>query len=178
MDATARLPEPEDTRTDGPMTGSARDVLGHWLDLYRSSLLLKMGGLDGEQLCRRSVPPSSLSLIGLVRHLTEVEAYWVRVVLEGDESVPDYWCVPERPDGDVDDVDPETALADAATYRDEIATTARLLAHWTDLDALAIGRRRGREVNLGWILSHLVEEYARHLGHADLLREAIDGRTG
>src|SRR4029077_2867935 len=89
------VPELEDNRGDGPMTGAERAVLDHWLDLYRDTVLLKIAGLDAEHLCRRSVPPSTLSLIGVVRHLTEVEAYWLRVVLLDEQDIPDYYCVPE-----------------------------------------------------------------------------------
>ena len=173
-----RVPERADTRDDGPMTGAPREVLAHWLELYRETTLLKVGGVTPEELCRRSVPPSAMSLIGVVRHLTEVEAYWLRVVLEGQDAVPDYYCVPESPDGDFDDVAPATVFADLAVYEQELARSRTILATWSDLDALARGKRRDRDVNLGWILVHLVEEYARHLGHMDLLRESIDGRTG
>ncbi|NIZ90771.1 DinB family protein [Kineosporiaceae bacterium B12] len=160
------------------MTGDERAVLDHWLDLYRDTLLLKVAGLDAEQLVRRAVPPSTMSLAGIVRHLTEVEAYWLRVVLLDEQDVPDYYCVPDSPDGDFDDVDAATAADDVAAYRAELVTTRANTASWTDLAAPVRGLRRGRPVNLRWILTHLVEEYARHLGHADLLREAVDGRTG
>lgn len=79
--STVMVAEHEDSRTDGPMTGEERVVPDHWLDLYRDTVLLKIAGLDAEHLVRRALPPSSMSLIGLVRHLTEVEAYWLRVVL-------------------------------------------------------------------------------------------------
>lgn len=167
----------EDTRTDGPMTGSEREVLDHWLDLYRDTVLLKIADLGPAELCRRSVPPSTMSLMGVVRHLTEVEAYWLRVVLM-DEDVPDYYCVPESPDGDFDDTDPATAAAEVTAYRAEIERTRAIAARWTDLDVPVKGERHGKAVNLRWILTHLIEEYARHLGHMDLLREAVDGRTG
>jgi len=176
-------PEPvvtdhEDTRSDGPVLGDEREVLDHWLELYRRTVLLKIAGLDAEQLGRRASPPSSLSLIGVVRHLTEVEAYWLRVVLHDEQDVPDYYCTPASPDGDFDDVEPATAAADVAAYRAELDTTRAAAAGWSDLDAPVRGLRRGKEVNLRWILTHLIEEYARHLGHMDLLREAVDGRTG
>ncbi len=160
------------------MLGDERAVLDHWLDLYRDTVFLKIAGLDAEQLARRPVPPSSLSLIGVVRHLTEVEAYWLRVVLLDEQDVPDYYCTPDSRDGDFDDVDASTVAEDVATYRREIATSRANTAAWTDLTAPARGTRRGKPVNLRWILVHLVEEYARHLGHMDLLREAIDGETG
>ncbi len=168
----------EDTRSDGPMTGGEREVLDHWLDLYRDTVVLKIAGLDAEALARRSVPPSSMSLIGVVRHLTEVEAYWLRVVLLDEQGVPDYYCTPTRPDGDFDDVEPATAAADVAAYQAELVTGRANATAWTDLAVPVRGLRKGKQVNLRWILAHLVEEYDRHLGHMDLLRERIDGRTG
>ena len=168
----------EDTRTDGPMTGGERAVLDHWLDLYRETTLLKIAGLDAQQLARRAVPPSTMSLIGVVRHLTEVEAYWLRVVLVDEHDVPDYYCTPVSQDGDFDDVDPATAAADVARYQTELITTRANASAWTDLAVPVRGLRKGKQVNLRWILTHLIEEYARHLGHMDLLREAVDGRTG
>ena len=178
LEHAAVVAEHEDVRTDGPMTGGERAVLDHWLDLYRDTVLLKIAGLDADQLARRSVPPSSMSLVGVVRHLTEVEAYWLRVVLLDEPDVPDYYCTLASPDGDFDDVDPATAAADVDGYRAELVITRANAAAWTDLDAPVAGLRHGRAVNLRWILVHLVEEYARHLGHVDLLREAVDGRTG
>ena len=175
---SAVVAEHEDARTDGPMTGDERVVLDHWLDLYRDTVLLKIAGLDAGQLARRAVPPSSMSLIGVVRHLTEVEAYWLRVVLLDEQDVPDYYCTPASPDGDFDDIDIVTAAADVAAYCAELATTRANTSAWTDLNAPVRGLRKGSSVNLRWILIHLIEEYARHLGHMDLLREAVDGRTG
>lgn len=172
------LADAEDTRDDGPMTGGEREVLVHWLDLYRTTVLQKVSGLTAEQLCERSVPPSTMSLIGTLRHLTEVEAYWLRVVLLDEEDVPDYYCTEDSRDGDFDDVDPATAAADVEAYRREIERTRANVAAWADLDVPVRGRRRGKEVNLRWILVHLIEEYARHAGHLDLLRERVDGRTG
>lgn len=175
---TVIVPEHQDTRTNGPMTGAERAVLDHWLDLYRDTVLLKIAGLEGDQLARRSVPPSSLSLIGVVRHLTEVEAYWLRVVLLDEQDMPDYYCKPASPDGDFDDIDGANAASDVAAFRAELATTRANAEEWTDLDSPVRGLRQNKPVNLRWILAHLIEEYARHLGHMDLLREAVDGRTG
>lgn len=172
------VPEREDLRQHGPMVGTLRPILDHWLAVYRETVLLKVAGLDPDQLCARSVPPSTLSLIGVVRHLTEVEAYWVREVLCGDSDVPDYYSTPDSPDGDFDDVSPATALTEVDAYRREIEATEAILAEWDDLESLARGQRHGKDVSLGWILTHLIEEYARHLGHMDLLRECVDGRTG
>lgn len=175
---TPIVPEHEDSRSDGPMTGGERAVLDHWLDLYRDTVLLKIAGLDAEQLAVRPLAPSTLSLLGVVRHLTEVEAYWLRVVLLDEQGVRDYYCTPASPDGDFDDASAATASADVAAYRAELVTTRATSAGWTDLDVPVRGLRRGKPVNLRWVLVHLVEEYARHLGHMDLLREAVDGRTG
>lgn len=177
-DTNPLVPDRQDNRTDGPMTGGERAVLDHWLDLYRDTVLLKIAGLDAAQLCRRSVPPSTMSLLGVVRHLTEVEAYWLRVVLLDDQDVPDYYCIPDSPDGDFDDVDPITGDDDIAAYQAEVTRSRALASTWTDLDIPVRGLRKGKPVNLRWILTHLIEEYARHLGHMDLLREVVDGRTG
>ncbi|GAB2909332.1 DinB family protein [Rhodococcus aerolatus] len=172
------VPDEPDTRDGGPMTGGERAVLDHWVDFYRRTLLHKIAGLDAEQLARRPLPPSTLSLLGVLRHLTEVEAYWLRVVLLDEADVPDHYCTSTSRDGDFDDATAATADADVATYRAELVTTRANAAAWTDLDGPVRGRRHGNPVNLRWILTHLVEEYARHLGHVDLLREAVDGRTG
>ncbi|GAB95952.1 hypothetical protein KILIM_029_00620 [Kineosphaera limosa NBRC 100340] len=169
--------EREDSRSDGPMLGGERELLEHWLDLYRESVLLKIAGLDAQALCRRAVPPSTLSLLGVVRHLSEVESYWLRCVLH-DEDVPDLYATREHPDADFDDVDPANAARDIATYEAEVRRCRAEAARWPDLDSPVLGRRGGKELNLRWILTHLIEEYARHLGHLDLLREATDGRTG
>lgn len=176
-DAEIIVPEHEDVRDNGPMTGGERAVLDHWLDLYRQTVLLKIAGLSAEQLCRRACPPSSMSLIGAVRHLTEVEAYWLREVLM-DEDVPDYYCTLQSRHGDFDDVDPATAAADVDAYRQEIERTRAISGAWDDLEAPVRGLRKGQQVNLRWILVHLIEEYARHLGHMDMLREQVDGSTG
>ncbi len=168
----------EDTRGDGPMTGDEREVLDHWLDLYRETVLLKIAGLNDDQLAHRAVPPSSMSLVGVVRHLTEVEAYWLREVLLDEPGVPDYYCTTGSEDGDFDDVDPATAAADVAAYQAELVTVRANTTAWSDLAVPVRGRRRGKPVNLRWILIHLIEEYARHLGHMDLVREAIDGSVG
>ncbi|UQN28198.1 DinB family protein [Brachybacterium kimchii] len=167
----------DDTRRFGPMLAGERETLDHWVDFYRETLLLKIDGLDAAQLCERPLPPSTLSPIGILRHLTEVQAYWLREVTL-DEELPDYYCTQASPDGDFDDIDPATALADVERYRREIETTRAAAASSADLDGPVRGLRRGEHLNLRWILTHLIEEYARHLGHLDLVREAIDGRVG
>ncbi len=175
---TAVVADHDDLRDGGPKTGDERAVLDYWLEFYRATLIVKIAGLDADQLAMRSIPPSTMSPLGIVRHLTEVEAYWLRVVLLDEQDVPDYYCTEASPDGDFDDAEAATAAADVVAYRDELVRTRSNAAGWVDLDGPVRGLRHGRPVNLRWILSHLVEEYARHLGHLDLLREAIDGRTG
>ncbi len=100
------------------------------------------------------------------------------MVLYDEQDVPDHYCTPVSRDGDFDDVDPATTSADVAAYQAELVTTRASATTWTDLGVPVRGLREGKQVNLRWILIHLIEEYARHLGHMDLLREAIDGRTG
>ena len=168
---------PADARIEPPLLAAERESLDAWLEFHRATVLQKIEGLDAEQLCRRSVPPSSLSPLGIVRHLGVVEEYWLGEVLFGEER-PDPYCTPENPDGDLLDGTPETALADVAVYRERVAAARDAQAGWTDLDGPVRGLLGRRELNLRWILTHLIEEYARHAGHLDLLREAIDGRTG
>ena len=148
-----------------------------WLDFHRATLLAKCEGLDDDQLRTRSVPPSSLSLIGLVRHMTEVERNWFRRVLL-DEDAPPLYYTDENPDGDFDDVDSADVAACFAAFGSELATVRRIAADHPDLDAVGRGKRRGHDVSLRWIYVHMIEEYARHNGHADFLRERIDGVTG
>ncbi len=179
MTDDAVVPElTDDPRAQWPsLTGAERDVLDHWLDFYRESVLVKIAGLSAEQLAMRSVPPSTLSPLGLVRHLTEVERYWLTDVAL-DEDSPDLYSSIEDPDGDFSQASAASAADDVAAYLAEVETARDHLARLTDLDCPVAGLRRGKPVNLRWIYTHLIEEYARHLGHLDLLREAIDGRTG
>jgi len=93
-----------------------------------------------------------MSLIGVVRHLTEVEAYWLRVVLLDEDDVPDHYCTAASEDGDFDDVHPATAAPDVASYQDELVRTRANAGAWTDLDVAVCGLRKGKQVNLGWVL--------------------------
>ncbi len=166
-----------DTRDGGPKLGGERELLDSWLEEYRLTALLKIQGLTPAQLAERSCPPSTLSLLGVLRHLTEVEVYWLRAVLH-DLDVPERYSTPEQPDGDLEGAAAGTAAADVEAYREEVALARESAAAWTDLDVPVRGLRRGEPLNLRWILTHLIEEYARHLGHMDLLRERVDGATG
>jgi uncharacterized damage-inducible protein DinB len=167
---------PPVTRTDAPLTGDERTMLDGWLDFHRQTLLQKCAGLTGEQLVVRAVEPSSLSLLGLVRHMAEVEQSWFRRRFAG-EDVAFLYYREDAEDADFDEVDATTAEADLAVFHEQVAL-ARAAAAERSLDETFVHRRRNTEMNLRWIYVHMIEEYARHNGHADLLRERIDGATG
>lgn len=166
-----------DDRFDGPTTGDERAMLVEFLRAQRATLELKCAGLDVE-LSRRSVRPSTLSLLGLVRHLADVERRWFRQVLAGQDAPPRFSSSAE-PDLDFDGAVPDAGVVAEAwqAWHDEVAFAERFAADAPDLDVTGDDRWRGT-VSLRWVLVHLVEEYARHNGHADLLRERIDGATG
>ncbi|MFI7702420.1 DinB family protein [Nonomuraea sp. NPDC049480] len=163
-----------DPRTPPPLTGDELTVLNNWLEWHRATLAVKCAGLSDEQLRARSAPPSTLSLLGLVRHMAHVERMWFRRVLNG-EAVPRLWDKDRDNDADFNDVDKASAEEAFATWQDEIER-ARAISAAKPLDA--VGDRNGQDCTHRWILVHMIEEYARHNGHADLLRERIDGVTG
>jgi uncharacterized damage-inducible protein DinB len=156
-----------------------REMLTGWLEHHRAVLLWKCEGLTEIQLRQRSVPPSTLSLLGLVRHMAQVERGWFRNVLLG-EDVPDLYDARDDPDVDFNGVDDADVAADFAAFDAECAAARQIVAAAPDLDVLSKERseRTGQQFSLRWILTHMIEEYARHNGHADLLRETIDGVTG
>jgi hypothetical protein len=164
-------------RFTGPATGDERGVLVAALDAQRATLRLKCAGL-GPELALRSVPPSSLSLLGLVRHLADVERRWFRVVLAGHD-VELRFSSPRTPEGDFDGADaaPEVVEESWAAWREEVAFAEAFVAAAPSLDVRGEDAWRG-VVQLRWVLLHMVEEYARHNGHADLIRERIDGAVG
>ena len=158
---------------DGPMTGDDRAVLEGYLAWQRTTLLNVCAGLTGEQLAARPVPPSTLSLLGLVRHLAKVERVWLRKRV-GGEDVPHLHGGPGDP-ADFDGTDPSRAEQEVAALREEwrrgdAAVAAVPFTHEIDF--------RGDAMSLRMVYVHLIGEYARHNGHADLLRQAIDGVTG
>jgi uncharacterized damage-inducible protein DinB len=169
----------QDPRTSGNPIGE-KATYGEYLANYRLTIQLKCEDLDAEQLARRSVPPSTMSLLGLVRHLAQVENHWFQRVLQGRTDGPRLYKSPENPDRDFDGaIADETVVEDAfATWRAEITAAES----WFDaLDESDLGREvehHGESVSIRDVLVHVIEEYARHAGHADLLRECIDGRTG
>jgi hypothetical protein len=174
-DSLPQLPT-RDERVEFPYVADERTMLENWLEYHRSTLLWKCAGLTAEQLKMRSVEPSTLSLLGLIRHMTEVERSWFRRVLARDTSAGPVYYDAAHPDGDFDGADGADASADLDAYLAEVDTVRRVAAGFDSLDA--VGDRRGEDVSLRWILVHMIEEYARHNGHADLLRQRIDGATG
>jgi hypothetical protein len=168
---------PEVTRTDPPDTAAEREALEGWLDYHRGTLLMKCQGLTGERLARRAVPPSALSLLGLVRHMAEVEQSWFRVRFARQAGLGYLYCSDEYPDGDFDLARAEGAEADLAAFAQE-CELARAAAAGHSLDETFVLAARGTTMDLRWIYLHMIEEYARHNGHADILREQIDGVTG
>jgi uncharacterized damage-inducible protein DinB len=171
----------EDPRADPPAAGSERDTLTGFLDWQRGTLELKCSGLDAAALARRSVGPSSLSLLGLVRHMADVERAWFRRIMAG-QDVSYRFSSAEDPDGDFDGARPDPAVVAEAwqAWREEIAFADDFVAAAPGLDLLAerLTRDGRARMSLRWVLTHMIEEYARHNGHADLLRERIDGRVG
>jgi hypothetical protein len=167
-------------RLDPPLVGPERESLVTWLRYHRDTLAMKCEGLTPAQLCERSVPPSAMSLIGLVRHMAEVERNWFRrlVADESDDTAgPIYYDNDTNPDGDFDDVDPATVEHDFEVWRDEIRCADEIIAGVQSLDETRHSERRG-DISIRWVLTHMIEEYARHNGHADFLRERIDGGIG
>jgi uncharacterized damage-inducible protein DinB len=153
-------------------------MLESWLEYHRDTLEIKCEGLSPEQLKTQAVPPSTLSLLGLVRHMAEVERHWFRDMWTGVESAPFFYSE-EDPDGDfnaLDSVPPEEALA---IWKAE-CDNSRKVSSASGLDDLAKRDRvrTGEPLSMRWIMIHMIEEYARHNGHADFLREVIDGSTG
>jgi hypothetical protein len=167
---------PQTHRIDPPERADERASLDSFLDYHRQTLLWKCSGLTADQLKRRAVGTSNLTLLGLVRHLTDVERSWFRKRFAG-EQVEDIYFTAENPDADFDDLDTADAEADLAAYRAEIAS-CRAAAAGRGLDETFVHPRTGTEISLRWVYLHMLEEYARHNGHADLIREAIDGATG
>ena len=166
---------PSPSPVDGPMTGDDRPILEGYLNYQRATLLNICAGLTGEQLAGRPLPSSNLSLLGLIRHLAKVERIWFRQRAAGQAVAPLYDPALGK--------DADFSEADAA---DAEAGLARLREEWRQADAVAAGLDFADTLDAGggdtfsvrMMYVHLIGEYARHNGHADLLREAIDGVTG
>ena len=167
---------PQIIRNDPPPVTGERQMLEAWLDFHRQTLLSKCSGLSAGQLRQRTAEPSSLSLLGLVRHMTDVERGWFRRRIAG-ENVGFLYSSEDDPDGEFDHVDEADAEQDFATFVREIEL-AREAARGRALDETFFHSQRKVDMNLRWVYVHMIEEYARHNGHADLLRERLDGATG
>ncbi len=164
----------KDPRDSGTELTDERSTLLEYLRAYRLTLEMKCADLDPAQMAMRSVPPSTMSLLGLVRHLAEVERYWFRQVMAREEAPKLYPAELESWHGAAGD----QAIVDEAwqAWRNEVALADALIAA-TDLAANGT-MRDGKTLQLREVLVHMIEEYARHCGHADLIRERIDGRVG
>jgi uncharacterized damage-inducible protein DinB len=167
---------PQPDRQDPPFIADERQMLEGWLDFHRQTLLSKCAGLTAAQLKERAIPPSKLSLLGLVRHLAEVERGWFRRRV-GAEDIEFQYSSEADLDGEFDHVDEADAERDLAAFREEIEFARKAVAG-VSLDESFYHTHRTADITVRWVYVHMVEEYARHNGHADLLREQIDGVTG
>jgi uncharacterized damage-inducible protein DinB len=156
-------------------SGDERMSLDSYLDHQRQTLLDKCAGLTAEQLVISPIGRSTLSLLGLIRHLAEVERVWFRTRFAGQDLGYLYFTE-DFPERDFEDLDPARAEADFATYAEEVRLARDTVADRSLDDTFT--RSTGEQANLRWVYLHLLVEYARHNGHADLIREQIDGRTG
>ncbi|MFF4243725.1 DinB family protein [Streptomyces sp. NPDC001822] len=165
-----------DVRTGPPTAGDERETLRAFLDYHRATLAMKCEGLDDEQLRQRSMPPSTLSLLGLVRHMAEVERAWFRRVFDDNEA-PMVWS---------DRIDFQAAYDASASNRTEafgaweaeVENSRRIEREAASLDLTGLQPRWEREVSLRMVMVHVLLEYGRHNGHADFLREGVDGTVG
>ncbi len=167
----------DDPRSEGGFTDE-RSTLVAYLRDYRLTIELKCAGLDAEGMARRSVPPSNMSLLGLVRHLSDAERAWFRRTLAALD-VP--WLYRREDDKDAafnDAVaDPDVVASAWAAWRQEVRFAETFVDEAPNLDISGV-YRDGKVISLREVLVHMIEEYARHAGHADLLRERVDGRVG
>lgn len=177
-------PSDDDPREHGPTLGDERTTLVESLRRQRLTLELKCAGLDASAMARRSVEPSTMSLLGLVRHLAEMERDTFRRMM-ANEDVPRLFCSETNRDGDFDGAvpDPQVVAEAWAAWRAEVDFAERYVATAPSLDVTADDPLNqhgsgGGSLSLRDVLVGTIEEYARHMGHADLLRERIDGRIG
>jgi hypothetical protein len=175
MNTSSAWTAPAIERRENIPADTERESLDRFLDWHRETLLWKCSGLTGEQLASRPLPTTTMSLLGMVRHAALNERWWFRRRFAGDESLEQIFSTDENPDGDWNDGSAESAEADYGIYLAEVelarqATAGRALDEMFQL--------RTQVLTLRFVYLHMIEEYARHLGHADLLREAIDGATG
>ncbi|SFT94110.1 Protein of unknown function [Actinopolyspora lacussalsi subsp. righensis] len=164
-------------RPTPPLDADERAVLEGWLDFHRATLARKCEGLDDTQAATATVPPSELTLTGLVQHMTEVERTWFRRILAAEEL-----ATTRTEQARTDGTDGGFELAEHTTLHDALNTWHTEIEHARrssrEHSLTDTGDLGGQHVNLRWIYVHMIEEYARHNGHADLLRERLDGTTG
>jgi hypothetical protein len=177
-------PSDTDPRENGPRSGDERTTLAQSLRRQRLTLEMKCAGLDADAMARRSVEPSTMSLLGLVRHLAEMERDTFRAMMAG-QDIPRLYCSDTDRDGDFDGAvaDPQVVAEAWDAWRAEVDFAERFVAEAPDLavtgaDPLNQHGSGGGSMSLREVLVGMIEEYARHMGHADLLRERIDGRIG
>jgi uncharacterized damage-inducible protein DinB len=165
-----------DARVDPPRADGERETLLAFLDWHRETFALKCAGLSPEQLSAKAVEPSGLSLHGILRHLAGVERWWLQRQFAGHREVPLLYYTDEDPNQDFDDLagDPAEVLA---VWRTQCARSREIVAATPSLEATGTSEH-GQTISLRWVLLHMIAEYARHNGHADLLRERLDGVTG
>ncbi|GAB3696876.1 DinB family protein [Saccharopolyspora tripterygii] len=161
---------------DPPMTGGERETLRRFLDHHRGILASKCAGLTDEQLRLPASPPSTLTLLGLVRHMAEVERVWLRLCVNGEHDLTRVWAHEDfQVAFDVSDAGTDEAFG---AWEAEVERARQIERSVDSLDTVLWHPRWDEHLSLRWIVLHMIEEYARHNGHADLLREAIDGKTG
>ncbi|MFD0969939.1 DinB family protein [Plantactinospora endophytica] len=166
---------PDVDRQRAPVVADERRMLDGWLDFHRQTLLTKCAGLTAEQLRTASVAPSGLTLLGLVRHAADNERYWFRQQF-ARLDLPSLYFTEAQPDRDFEGLDDADPAADLDALRNEIELVRQAVAG-RSLDDTFVGSR-GKDISLRWVYLHMIEEYARHNGHADLIRERLDGTTG
>lgn len=167
-----------DDRVDPPLLGGERETLRAFLDYHRATLAMKCAGLGDEELRQQSMAPSALSLLGLVRHLAEVERTWFRRVFE-DSAAPMLWAPP----GEIDfqaayDASASSRSEAFTAWEAEVENSRRIEREARSMDLTGHQPRWGQDVSLRMVMVHVLLEYGRHNGHADLLREGVDGAVG
>ncbi|HET9171418.1 MAG TPA: DinB family protein [Actinospica sp.] len=167
------------TRSEAPLEATdERVLLNGFLDFQRDTLDWKISRLADEQLRTRAVPASNVTLLGLLRHLAEVERYWFREVWAGEPFAKGMYTRTGEPDEDWNDLEADSGAEAYRRWRAEVAASRAVVAGTESFDTVFSREDSGERVSARWILIHMVEEYARHNGHADLLRESIDGEVG
>ncbi|HEY0637871.1 MAG TPA: DinB family protein [Pseudonocardiaceae bacterium] len=167
----------DEDRREPPGAAGELETLQGFLDFHRDTFVWKCAGLTDEQLRERPLPSSALSLLGLLRHLADVERSWFRREVRRDEDAPPIYYTEERLNDDFDAVDSAPVDEVWQTWRAEVARSDEIIASMP-LDATFTHTRSGDTLSMRWLLVHMIEEYSRHNGHADLLRERLDGSTG